>query len=87
MPHAEIGSVREQRRFLNKHLWKDHNSGDLSSHQFSLEQLQTIHSMFHIDEFMCPPHEHDDDDIENITYTLGPDYLAGVIQGVQPDEE
>lgn len=75
---------RQHKSALHSHLYqmhghfRVHNGGALT-----LEQLERLHEVFHLDDYMCPPHEHEehyDLEIGNIVYQLGRGYPERAVE-------
>lgn len=71
---------KEYRKLLFQHLWHMHGEfraipGERS---LTIEELEKIHEMMHVDKYACPPHEHKDKgpyDLGKIKLALGKGYI------------
>jgi hypothetical protein len=87
MPRSVSPEAKQFRKELASHLW--HMHGEFRNTQnLSLEHLDEIHKMMHVDNYACPPHEHKNVgpyDLGEIKLTLGKKYTDKLAKAVRGD--
>lgn len=88
MPNAQT-QEKEFRTEMSRHLYHMHGFSAQKGQKISLEQLEQLHELLHVDEYALPPHSHSKAgayEIGSIELTNGDNYILELVLAVRGDD-